>query len=1158
MNSDFSKLSPEERDARITALLLGELAADEANELLTAVASDAELARAFERRKQTIALLGVMLADEADMPADAPTRLTDKRREKLLNSFKTSAQPRPQRLREFLRRAKTFAPLAAAAIAILSLIATTMLPSLAKAKARARRVTPLPAASVADFDEGRGRVALLKAQPAEPALRPESGEEHSKSLALLSAPNVSSTSGRGSTISLNDSMYIIADSDANGPASGRALNRQLAGNVVLPSAGDVTLNYEKSKGESARAGQGGDFSVNVPSVDSSSTIANPTPPRAVASKPAPKLALPDNAQLGDRSADGANYAGVSIAPQSRSIANAETATQEKVDEYRQDLAAGRRYVDQLGTKEMSSKGILTKPDAQWHSQTTIQDPRGMAPLEGAAAAKDGGANIALSVQNGQGITTTSDFAIQGRFMNSVEDKRDRGFFDQNRNSELGTVNSSGGVAFITESTPAQTPRPVQVDGLKDSGGPLLIGGLVTDIPVNGIASLPTNSKVFLQHIETDGAALSLYAKNAPAAANDRWAMAPEPSDQPVNAYAFGSSRAEFAGGGSGRARSNGRFGNNVALPNVATESDGDGVARVEDRERRSGVTDTGTVTATPLSREDVMARIEAQRQVLSGKDQNVPGGMSRILRAPIEREVGQKAAKVEGKAAEETEVLRKAVEEAGVKGDGLARKEAEAHLEKYRSPELTPAPSASQSSRGEPDAPKRPATPPPVPQPEVLTRDNAFSTFSLNVADVSFKLAAASLEKGAMPDAASIRSEEFLNAFDYRDPQPAPGVPVAFSWERAQYPFAQNRDVLRFSVKTAAAGRDGGRPLNIVLALDSSGSMERADRVQIVREALRTLAAQLQPQDKLSIVTFTRTARLWVDGVSGTNASAAVQRVSEITPEGGTNLEDAMDLAYRTALRHYAANAINRVVLLTDGAANLGDVTPANLKTKVEAHRKQGIAFDCFGIGWEGFNDDLLEQLSRNGDGRYGFVNSPEEAGTEFAGQLAGALRVAASDVKVQVEFNPKRVNAFRQIGYAKHQLTKEQFRDNTVDAAEIGASEAGNGLYIIETNPRGEGPIATVRARFRIPGTSDYREHEWVVPFAPTATPIEQSSAAMKLAVSSAAFSEMLASNPFAAEVTSDRLLKILSGVPETFGVDPRPKKLEWMIRQAKSISGR
>jgi hypothetical protein len=334
--------------------------------------------------------------------------------------------------------------------------------------------------------------------------------------------------------------------------------------------------------------------------------------------------------------------------------------------------------------------------------------------------------------------------------------------------------------------------------------------------------------------------------------------------------------------------------------------------------------------------------------------------------------------------------------------------------------------------------------------------------------------------------------------------------------------------------------------------------MERADRVRILRESLRVLAAQLQPQDKLSIITFARHATSGLRRNSGDQAAEAAGRVSGITPQGGTNLSSALDLAYETARKHYQVANINRVVLLTDGAANLGDVNPSALKQKVETQRKQGIALDCFGVGWEGYNDDLLEQLSRNGDGRYGFINSPDDAAKEFAAQLAGALRVAASDVKVQVEFNPKRVTAYRQIGYAKHQLTKEQFRDNTVDAAEIGAAESGNALYAIEVNPRGEGDLAVVRARFKVPGTSDYREQEWTVPFTTSTPALEQASPGLRLAATASAFSELLAESPYASEVTSDRLLGLINGVPQTFGTDPRPQKLEWMIRQAKSLSGK
>lgn len=459
----------------------------------------------------------------------------------------------------------------------------------------------------------------------------------------------------------------------------------------------------------------------------------------------------------------------------------------------------------------------------------------------------------------------------------------------------------------------------------------------------------------------------------------------------------------------------------------------------------------------------------------------------------------------------------------------------------------------------EEEASRKPAaTPPGIPQPEVITAQNAFSTFSLNVSDVSFKLAAASLEKGLMPDPGSVRTEEFINALNYHDPEPTGNSRIAFAWERARYPFAHDRDLLRFSVQTAAVGREPGKPLNIVLLLDNSGSMERADRVRIRQECLRVLASQLQPQDTVSVVAFARAARLWVDGLGGAKIQDLPKMVGELTPEGGTNLEEAMNLAYQTAQKHYRPNGVNRVVLLTDGAANLGDVEPASLKKKVVAYRQQGVALDCFGIGWEGYNDDLLEALSRNGDGRYGFVNSPEAATTEFAAQLAGALKVAASDVKVQVEWNPKRVTVFRQFGYAKHQLKKEEFRDNKVDAAEIGAAEAGNALYTVQVNPAGEGPLGVVRVRYRLPNTADYREHEWTLAYDGPAKAMEQASVPMRLAATSASFSEWLVSSPYAAEVSTEKLLQQLAGVPEAYPADPRPKQLEWMIRQAKSLSGR
>ena len=490
----------------------------------------------------------------------------------------------------------------------------------------------------------------------------------------------------------------------------------------------------------------------------------------------------------------------------------------------------------------------------------------------------------------------------------------------------------------------------------------------------------------------------------------------------------------------------------------------------------------------------------------------------------------------------------------------VKEKQAEvAQLEKQLGAQQPSAATPKPVSAAEVDRPAvRPSTPPATPQPEILARENAFSTFSLNVSDVSFKLAAASLQNGVIPDPGSIRVEEFVNAFHYRDPAPAPGARIGFAWERARYPFAHNRDILRLGVQTAARGREAQKPLNLVIALDNSGSMERPDRVAILREALKVLAAQLRPQDRISVIAFSRTARLWVDGMAGGNVQEFLGKVLDLNPEGGTNLEDAMNLAYATATKHFMAQGVNRVILLTDGAANLGNVEPEDLKKTVVAQRQRGIALDCFGIGWEGYDDDFLEILSRNGDGRYGFLNEPEQAGPEFADQLAGALNVAAADVKTQVEFNPQRVTSWRQIGYAKHQLKKEQFRDNTVDAAEIAAAEQGNALYVIETNPNGAGPIGVVRVRFKVPETGEYVEQEWPLAYVPRVPALEQSSPAMRLAVTASAFGEWLSTSPFAAEVKLPALQATLAGVPQIFAPDPRPQQLATMLQQARSATGK
>ena len=444
-----------------------------------------------------------------------------------------------------------------------------------------------------------------------------------------------------------------------------------------------------------------------------------------------------------------------------------------------------------------------------------------------------------------------------------------------------------------------------------------------------------------------------------------------------------------------------------------------------------------------------------------------------------------------------------------------------------------------------------------TPKPETVTAENAFSTFSLNVSDVSFKTAFASLQSNKLPQPSDVRSEEFLNALEYRDPMPRAGEPVAFNWERARSPFTHDRDIIRFSVKTAALGRQPGRAVNLVCLLDNSGSMEREDRERIVTQALTVLARKLTPNDRVSLITFSRTPSVRIDGMRGGQGQAFLNASTGWRPQGGTHIENALAQAYKTARKHFVKGGNNRVILLTDGAANMGNVDPYKLRETVEANRKQGIALDCFGIGWEGYNDNLLEVLARNGDGRYGFLNQPSQVVDEFEKKLLGAFQVAASDVKVQVEWNEKRVRVYRQVGYLRHQLKKEDFRNNKVDAAEISAAESGNAMYVVQVDEGGEGPLGVVRVRYKKPFTREYTELEWSLAYEEAALPLEQSSPAMKLASVSATFAEWLARNPYSEGVQLADLQGLMAGLASVYGTDPRPAQLEEMIRKARILDG-
>ena len=438
---------------------------------------------------------------------------------------------------------------------------------------------------------------------------------------------------------------------------------------------------------------------------------------------------------------------------------------------------------------------------------------------------------------------------------------------------------------------------------------------------------------------------------------------------------------------------------------------------------------------------------------------------------------------------------------------------------------------------------------------ELQASETPFSTFSLHVSDVSFKLAKSALAQGQWPDVNRVRIEEFVNALDYGDPMPTQNERVACQVEQAIHPFLQQRNLVRISMRTAATGRASSTPLKLTFVLDNSGSMERLDRRQTVRRAFQVLASQLQEQDEVTLISFASQTRLLADRMPGKQAAEVLRLLDRLPSEGGTNLEEALRLAGEKAREQFTPGAQNRVVLITDGAVNLGDANPESLAGLVIAMRDSGIAFDAAGIGADGLNDEVLEALTRKGDGRYYLLDSKESVEDGFAQQIAGALRPAAKNVKVQVEFNPQRVEMYKLLGFEKHRLKKEDFRNDKVDAAEMAAAEAGVAVYQVQVKPDGYGDLGSVAVRFRDLQSGRMVEERWPITFDANVPRIDLAPASMKLAAVSSLFAMKLKGDERSETVDLRILREILSTLPPSKYEDPRVMGLLQMVEQARQM---
>jgi Ca-activated chloride channel homolog len=342
----------------------------------------------------------------------------------------------------------------------------------------------------------------------------------------------------------------------------------------------------------------------------------------------------------------------------------------------------------------------------------------------------------------------------------------------------------------------------------------------------------------------------------------------------------------------------------------------------------------------------------------------------------------------------------------------------------------------------------------------LATRDTPLSTFSIDVDTASYsKTRSYLLDHHQLPPADAVRIEELVNYFDYDYAGPTDEHPFAVHLETAECPWQPQHRLVRVGIQGKRLV--GERPVsNLVFLIDVSGSMNQPNKLPLVQRSLAMLVRQLGENDRVAIVVYAGAAGLVLPPTSGTEQSTILAAIENLQAGGSTNGGQGIHLAYAAAKQNFIKHGTNRVLLCTDGDFNVGVTSTGELVRLATEQAKGGIYLSILGFGFGNHNDAMLEELSNKANGNYAFIDSDSEARKVLVEQMQGTLVTIAKDVKLQVEFNPATVAAYRLIGYENRRLADRDFNDDTKDAGDIGAGHSVTGLY--ELVPAGlESPLA-------------------------------------------------------------------------------------------------
>ena len=353
----------------------------------------------------------------------------------------------------------------------------------------------------------------------------------------------------------------------------------------------------------------------------------------------------------------------------------------------------------------------------------------------------------------------------------------------------------------------------------------------------------------------------------------------------------------------------------------------------------------------------------------------------------------------------------------------------------------------------------------------VETEDEAISTFSIDADGASYSLTRRYLNRNLLPEAWSIRTEEFINYFNYDYPDPEGAHPIGLEGEISTCPWATDHQLVRIGIKGKDIVRQQYPPSNLVFLIDASGSMSSPDKIELLKDGFKLLVDELRPQDRISLVTYASNPRVVLPSVSGDNKNQIKDAIDRLSASGSTNGEGGILTAYDIAEANFIEGGNNRIIMASDGDFNVGISSQEELIDLIEVQREKDIFLTILGVGSSLHSQGTMEQLANNGNGNYEYLDNLDQCNKVFIDEYNKFFAVA-KDVKVQVEFNEELVKAYRLIGYENRLLNIEDFEDDTKDAGEIGAGQCITALYEIIPQKNGDRSSSafTIDFRYKFP----------------------------------------------------------------------------------------